>query len=110
MMLTESEISRRLSLGATFRVLVRGERLVVRRWLIFRRTLGFYATRVVTAASREAAEQVALRELQGEPRLAIAALRAPALVVEEVEPVDADSAAAPPPGIVFFPETQDQTS
>jgi len=37
----------------TFRVLVRGDGLVVRRWLVFRRTLGFYATRYVSAKSAE---------------------------------------------------------
>ena len=90
--------------------MVRGEGLVVRRWLIFTRTLGFFATRFVTAASREAAEALAVRELRGEPRLAFAGVRAPRLVVEEVEAVDAENATAPTPGIVFFPETRDQAS
>ena len=94
----------------TFRVLVRGEGLVVRRWLVFRRSLGFFATRFVTAASREAAGELALREVRAEPRLVLPALRAPLLVVEEVEPVDAESAAGPPPGVVFFPEARDLTS
>ncbi len=94
----------------SYRVLVRGEGLVVRRWLLFRRTLGFFATRFVTAPSREAAGEIALRELRGEPRLTLAALRAPTLAVEEVAPADADSATWPQPGIVFFPGAPDQPS
>jgi hypothetical protein len=90
--------------------MVRGEGLVVRRWFIFTRTLGFFATRFVTAASREAAAELAVRELRVEPRLALSAVRAPRLRVEEVEAVDAENATAPPPGIVFFPEARDQAS
>jgi hypothetical protein len=90
----------------TFRVMVRGDGLVVRRWLIFRRTLGFFATRFVTATSPEAAAEAALIELRGEPHLALAGFAAPRLVVEEVEAVDAEDSAGPQPGIVFFPETR----
>ena len=87
-----------------YRVLVRGEGLVVRRWLIFRRTVGFYATRFVAAQSRQAAEEAALRELRGEPRLKLAARRAATLVVEEVTLLDAESMPSLQPGIVFFPQ------
>jgi len=87
----------------TFRVLVHGEGMVVRRWLVLRRTVGFYATRLVEAESDAAAGDRALSELRGDPRLALAAIRAPALAVEEVEVVDGPPATWPEPGIVFYP-------
>lgn len=77
--------------------------MVVRRWLVFRQTLNFFATRFVDAESREAAEEPALREVRGEPRLAVAAIRAPTLAVEEIEAVDSELSRSPAPGIVFYP-------
>ena len=71
----------------TFRVVVHGRGMVVRRWLVFRRAVGFYATRFVEADSEAAAGARALSELRGEPRLVAAAIRAPTLTVEEVEAV-----------------------
>ena len=63
----------------TFRVLVHGRGLVVRRWWLFRwwlfrRRLGFYATHFVEAESAEQAGARALEALRGEPRLALVAL------------------------------------
>jgi hypothetical protein len=87
----------------TFRVLVRGRGMVIRRWFFFRRTLDLYATRFVEAEGPEAAGVGALEELRGEPRLAAAALRAPSLAIEEVEVVEARASTLPQPGIVFFP-------
>src|SRR5688572_14608083 len=86
----------------TFKVLVHGRGLVVRRWWLFRRRLGFYATRFVDADSAEQAGARALDTLRGEPRLVVAALRAPALAVEEVDPVEGPAATWPEPGIVFY--------
>jgi len=86
----------------TFRVLVRGRGLVVRRWYFLRRALDFYATRFVDADGPEAAGVRALETLRGEPRLALAALRAPSLTVEEVDAVEARASTLPQPGIVFF--------
>ena len=94
----------------TYRVVVRGEGLVVRRWLLFRQTLGFFATRLVIAPSCEAAGEIALSQIRGEPRLPLAALRAPTLAVEDVAPADADTATGPQPGIVFFPGARDRPS
>jgi hypothetical protein len=94
----------------TFKVLVHGRGMVVRRWWLFRRHLGFYATRFVDAESVEQAGARALEALRGEPRLALAALRAPTLAVEEVEPVDAPASTWPQPGIVFYPAGADDVS
>lgn len=87
----------------TFKVIVHGQGLVVRRWLFFRRELGFYATRFVDAESVEAAGDRVLTELQGEPRLLMAALRFPRLTVEEVEAVEGPASTWPTPGLVYYP-------
>ena len=86
----------------TFRVLVHGRGMVIRRWYFLRRTLDLYATRFVEAEGPEAAGAGALNALRGEPGLAIAALRAPLLTIEEVEAVEARASTLPQPGIVFF--------
>src|SRR4051812_20435736 len=87
----------------TFRVLVHGKGMIVRRWFVFRRTLDLYATRFVEADDPQSAGECALRELRGEARLAVAALRPPTLIVEEVEAVEAVSRPVQEPGIVFYP-------
>lgn len=87
----------------TFRVLVHGRGMVIRRWYFWRRTLDCYATRFVEAEGPEAAGAQALKILRGEPRLAIAALHAPQLTVEEVEAIEARASTLPQPGIVFYP-------
>ena len=88
----------------TFRVLVHGRGLIVRRWWLFRRRLGFYATRIVAAASPEEARARALESVRGEPRLALAAIQAPTLAVDEIEAVENSGAPTPTPGIVFYPD------
>ena len=87
----------------TFKVLVHGRGLVVRSWWLFRRRLGFYATRIVDAESAEQAGARAVDTLRGEPRLVLAAVRVPTLAVEEVEAVDGPASTWPEPGIVFYP-------
>jgi len=77
--------------------------MVVRRWLLFRRTVGFYVTCFVQAGSDELARERALSEVRDEPRLLLAAIRPPSLAVEEVEVVDLEGAPLPKLGIVFYP-------
>jgi hypothetical protein len=86
-----------------YRVLVHGEGLVVRRWLFWRRRLGLYATRYVDAADEVRAAKLALEQVRGEPRLAVAALTAPELRIDEVERVDGAASTTVAPGIVFYP-------
>ena len=87
---------------ATFRVLVHGHGLVLRRWLLFRQTVGFYATRFVEAESVDIARQRVLADLRGDPKLALSAIRPPALVVEEVEEIQAMPEHRQL-GLVFYP-------
>ena len=87
---------------STYRVQIHGQRLVVRRWLFFRKRLGFFATRYVDAPSADVAKVEALRALRGEPRLALPALEAPQLTVEEVDLVPGPAASYPVTGIVFY--------
>ena len=87
----------------TFRVLVHGQGMVVRRWVFLRRTFDLYATRFVEAESVEAAGTRALTELRGESKLALAAILAPTLSIDEIEAVPDRSSTLPQPGIVFYP-------
>jgi len=87
----------------TYRVLVHGDGLVVRRWLFWRRRLGLYATRYVDAADEAHASEIALGQVRGEPRLAVAALTAPVLRIDEVERIDGAASTTVAPGIVFYP-------
>jgi hypothetical protein len=86
----------------TFKVLVHGRGLVVRHWWLFKRQLGFYATRFVVADTAEAAGAEAMEAIRGEPRLALAAIRAPTLVIEGIEAVQDSSVPAREQGIVFY--------
>jgi hypothetical protein len=86
-----------------FRVLAHGQGMVVRRWLFFRRHVGFYATRFVEAATAEDAGAQVLAQLQGEARIILAAVEAPVLTIEEVEAIDGPIGGLPEPGIVFYP-------
>ena len=88
---------------ATFKVLVHGRGLVVRHWWIFRRRYGFYVPRVVDAENPEQAAERAIESVRGEPRLALAAMRAPTLTVEEVQPFEGPASAWQETGIVFYP-------
>lgn len=94
----------------TFKVLVHGRGLVVRHWWIFRRRYGFYITRVVDAESAEQAAERAVESVRGEPRLALAAMRAPTLTVEEVRPFEGPASAWQETGIVFYPARSEADS
>ena len=86
----------------TFKVLVHGRRLVVRRWWLFRRRLGFYDTRFVVAENEENAAAGALESVRGEPRLALAAIRAPTLAVEAIEAIEDSSVPPHHQGLTFY--------
>jgi hypothetical protein len=73
----------------------------VRRWRVFRRTVGFYATRIVEARTAEAARLLALENVRGEPTLTLTALHPPRLAVEEIEEIDAGHS-RPQRGFVFY--------
>jgi hypothetical protein len=87
----------------TFKVLVHGRGLVVRRWWFFRRQYGFYVTRVVDADDANHAAERAIESVRGEPRLALAAMRAPTLTVDEVQPFQGPAAGWQEIGIIFYP-------
>ena len=87
----------------TYKVLVHGRGLVVRHFWIFRRRYGFYVTRVVDAENPEQAAELAIESVRGEPRLVLAAMRAPTLTVEEVKPFEGPASAWQETGIVFYP-------
>src|SRR5688500_1438339 len=93
----------------TFKVLIHGRGLVVRRWWIFRRHLGFYVTCFVAANDAEEAQERALESVRGEPRLALAALRAPTLAAEEVTAVEGSVATWTRQGIIFYPAGVDSS-
>ena len=86
----------------TYKVLVHGRGLETRRWWIFTRRLGFYATHYVDAETVEDATARALQAVRGEPRLALTAIRAPSLTIEEVESVEGPANAWSQLGIVFY--------
>jgi hypothetical protein len=88
----------------TYRVLVHGDGLVIRRWLFWRRRLGLFVTRYVDATDEAGAAALALEQVRGEPRLALTAVRAPMLRVDEIELVDGLTPAGVAPGIVFYEE------
>ena len=87
----------------TFRVVVHGRGLVVRRWWVFRRHVGFFATEFVDAESRVAAESLALDQVRSAPRLLLAALRPPSLAIDDVQEVTGPASTCPRLGIVFYP-------
>jgi len=86
----------------TYRVHIHGRRLIVRRWLFFRKQLGFYLTRYVDAPTAAVAEATALAKVRGEPRLVLVAIQAPQLAVEEINEVEGPAAEYPETGIVFY--------
>ena len=94
----------------TFKVLVHGRGLVVRHWWIFRRRYGFYVTRVLDAEDPEQAAERAIESVRGEPRLVLAAMRAPTLTVEDVQPFEGPASAWQETGIVFYPVRSESES
>lgn len=86
----------------TFRVIVHGQGLVIRHAWIFRRRLGFYATRIVNAESVEQAGRRALRHFRGDPGLAFAALEAPALAVERIDRAEDHTGGHPSEQVIFY--------
>lgn len=60
-------------------------------------------TSTIRAVDDEHAAALALDQVRGEPRLALAAVAAPVLRVEEIEMLDGAASTMMAPGIVFYP-------
>jgi hypothetical protein len=92
---------------SAYRVLVHGDGIVLRRWLFWRGTMNFYATRFVRAESEAAAQERALESLCEEPRLLIAALRPATLAITEMSLAEQAEVPDRQSGIIFYPPSRD---
>jgi hypothetical protein len=88
---------------STFLVRIHGRGLVVRRWMFFRRRLGFYVNRFVEATNAEEACEMVLADVRDEPKLLLRALHPPTLVVDAVEERE-EAPAIRRQGFAFYPE------
>lgn len=88
----------------TFRVLVRGSGVLLEAQGIPRR-LGFYTTRVVSAARKAAAVEIAIKGVEEELRGRVKndSVDRPSLVAEEIEEIASEPASVTP-GFSFFEE------
>ncbi|MEL6339154.1 MAG: hypothetical protein AAFQ65_04555 [Myxococcota bacterium] len=88
----------------TFRILVRGSGVLLEAQVIPKK-LGLYTTRVVSAARKAAAVELALRGVEEELRGRVKndSIDRPSLVAEEIEEI-ASEPASMTPGFSFFEE------